>query len=184
MQVDDDLLSIKQHARAGDWETVEQRYIAQINRQPDRVLYLALADVWEHNGKENEAQALHMRAYALSSFARWRIWIAGMLFCIGVCLWVWNRSRWSWIFVGSGLALLAFYDDVRYKGTVLSAQTHVFHTPSHRGISLFSLAAGSVVGIIAQESGYSLIEYEQKRGWVEQNHVLSWNPAQLLQVEE
>ena len=163
---------------------MEQRYITEINKNPDSELYVALAHVWERRGKEEEAKVLRQRAKALSHFSRIQIWTAGLLMFVGMSLWVWSRSRWSWIFVASGFAMLAFYDDVRYKGTVLSVQTHVFHTASNRGISLFSITAGSVVGIIAQDSGYFLIEYEQKRGWVEQKSILSWNPAQLLNTEE
>ena len=179
--VDPELVSIKEKALAGDWQEVEQEYVTQINRTPDQALYVALAKVMEVQEKPELAQVMRMRAQSMSDIS---IWGAGVLLVIGLVLWGWNRSRWSWIFVGSGLVVLAFYEDVRYKGTVVSAQTDVFHTLSNRGIPLFSLAKGSVVGIIEEDSGYLLIEYEKKRGWVEQRRILSWNPSHSLQIED
>jgi len=180
-EVDPALVSIKEDARSGNWEQVELQYIDQIHQNPDPALYMALAKVLEAQDKKEQAQVMYMRAQYMSDLS---LWSAGVLVCIGLCLWAWKRSRWSWLFVGSGLVVLAFYEDLRYKGTVLSAQTNVFHTLSNRGIPLFSLEKGSVVGIIEEESGYFLIEYEQKRGWVEQKRILSWDPSHSLQIED
>ena len=180
-EVDAELLSIKEKALAGNWEEVEHAYIERINRNPDPELYRALSKVYEIQEKPFLSQGMKMRAESLSDLT---IWSAGMLFFIGLCTFGGNRRRWSWIFVGSALGMLAFYEDVRYKGTVLSAQINVFHSRSNRGIPLFSIAKGSTVGIIEEDSGYFLIEYEQKRGWVEQKKVLSWNPTHSLQIKD
>ena len=179
--VDAELLSIKEKAFFGDWETVEQAYIERINRSPDRDLYRALSKVYEIQEKPVLSQVMKHRAESLSDLT---IWGAGLLFFVGLCLLGWNRSRWSWIFVGTALGMLAFYEDVRYKGSVFFEQTNVFHTRSNRGIPLFSLEKGSTVGIIEEDSGYILIEFEQKRGWVEQKKVLSWNPTHSLQIKD
>ena len=178
--VDPELIAIKEKARTGDWLEVEQEYVAQINRKPDQALYVALAKVMDVQERTEVAQVMRMRAQSMSDIS---IWGAGVLMVLGLALWGWNRSRWSWIFVGSGFLLLAFYEDVRYKGTVLSTQANVFHTISDRGIPLFSLKKASVVGIVEEKSGYFLIEYENNRGWVKQNQILSWNPAHELQIE-
>lgn len=180
-EVDSQLVLIKEQARYGQWEKVEQGYIDQINDVSDPILYLALSQVFDVQDKPELAQVMRMRAHSMSSIS---VWGAGVLIFVGLCLLMLNRTRWSWIFVGSGLILLAFYEDVRYKGTVFSAQTNVFHTLSNRGIPLFSLTKGSIVGIIEEDSGYFLIEYEKKRGWVEQKKVLSWNPAHSLHIED
>ena len=180
-EVDHELVSIKERARLGDWEHVEKQYREQIHKKPDRALYHALASVLDAQEKPEEAHATRMRAQSMSDLS---LWNAGFLVFVGLGLWAWCRSRWSWFFVGCGLVMLAFYEDLRYKGTVLSAQTNVFHTLSNRGIPLFSLEKGSVVGIIEEDSGYFLIEYEQKRGWVEQKRVLSWNPSHSLYRED
>lgn len=180
-EVDHELVTIKEKARLGEWTQVEQQYRDQIHKVPDRVLYQALAIVLDAQERPEEAQVMRMRAQLMSDLS---LWNAGILVFFGLVLWVWSRSRWSWLFVGSGLVMLAFYEDLRYKGTVLSAQTNVFHTLSNRGIPLFSLEKGSIVGIIEETSGYFLIEYEQKRGWVEQKRVLSWNPSHSLQIED
>ena len=180
-EVDADLVAIKEAAREGAWEQVERGYIEQINDAPDRGLYLALSKVFDVQEKPELAQAMRMRAHQMSSVSLWGV---GVLICIGLIVYAYRRTRWSWIFVGSGLVMLAFYEDVRYKGTVFSDQTNVFHTLSNRGIPLFSLTKGSVVGIIEEDSGYFLIEYDKKRGWVEKKRVLSWNPAHLLQIED
>ena len=163
-----ELRSIREQARAGDWVQVEQGYMEYLDQKPDRDVYRALAQVMTVQDKPEMAQVMTMRAQVMSDMS---IWGAGLLVCIGLILWAWNRSRWSWLFVGCGLVMLAFYDDLRYKGTVLSDQTNVFHTLSNRGIPLFSLEKGSVVGILEEDSGYLLIEYEQKRGSVSYTHL-------------
>jgi len=180
-EVDSQLMLIKEQARCGEWEKVEQGYIDKINDVSDPILYLALSQVFDVQDKPELAQVMRMRAHSMSSIS---VWGAGVLIFVGLCLLMLNRTRWSWIFVGSGLIMLAFYEDVRYKGTVFSAQTNVFHTLSNRGIPLFSLKKGSVVGIIEEDSGYFLIEYEKKRGWVEQKRILSWDPSHSLQIED
>ena len=180
-EIDPELVLIKEQARDGQWEQVEQRYIAHIQQNPDPDLYLALSKIFDGQEQPELAHVMRMRAQSMSSID---LWSAGVLIFIGLGLYAHNRTRWSWIFVASALIVLAFYEDVRYKGTVLSVQTNVFHTRSNRGIPLFSLEKGSTVGIIEEDSGYFLIEYEKNRGWVEQKKVLSWNPAHSLQIEE
>lgn len=179
--IDPELVLIKEQARDGHWEQVEQAYVAHIQQEPDPDLYLALSKIFDVREQSEKAHVMRMRAQSMSSID---LWSAGVLIFIGLALYAYNRTRWSWIFVASGLIVLAFYEDVRYKGTVLSVQTNVFHTLSNRGIPLFSLAKGSTVGIIEEDSGYFLIEYEKKRGWVEQKKILSWNPAHSLEIEE
>ena len=186
VEKDSELLAIKEYARQEKYELVEQRYLQILNEHgADRNVYLGLARLWEAR-EDPRAVAAYQRARILEHANYFFAWSGGLLGFLVLSFWF-RFSFWIRCFGLLGAFVttgIAFYDDPRDKGTVISAETSVFISPSlHRSV-LFSLKKGAEIQILSKESGYFLIEYENKQGWIPQETILSWDPSDSFLTKE
>jgi len=183
---DQELVAIAESAQTQPIQEVEKGYLRALQKNgPSIELYHALELVLRVQGKTEEAHVASKRQEVLASWRPMWGWLGGLLAFCGLCFL--SRNRWYALVIpiGMGISSLAFFEDLRYKGTVLFASVGVHSMPSSRSTALFSLSKGIDVRIIEQHMGFLLIEWNAKQGWVEENQILSWDPVQsFVLIEE